>query len=60
MIAVKKVKNDVWRECLNCKDKEEIYDIEIGNRNQGVVWCLCKKCLDEINNKVSEFENENQ
>lgn len=59
MITVKKINNDVWIECLNCKSKEA-YEIEIGNRNQGVVWCLCKKCLDEVNKKVSELENENQ
>lgn len=59
MIMVKKVKNDIWRECLNCKSKD-VYDIEISNGNQGVVWCLCKKCLAEINKKVSELENENK
>lgn len=59
MIAVKKVKNDVWRECLNCRSKEA-YEIEIGNGNQGVVISLCDKCLTELNKKVSELENEDK
>lgn len=59
MITVRKVNNDVWRECLNCKSKE-VYEIEIGNRNQGVVISLCDKCLAEINKKVSELENEDK
>lgn len=55
MIIVKKSKNDVWRACNNCGNKEN-YDIEI----KSLGLCLCKKCLAELNKKVSELENEDK
>lgn len=55
MIIVKKSKNDVWRACNNCGNKET-YDIEI----KSLGLCLCKKCLAELNKKVSDLENEDK
>lgn len=59
MINVKKVKDDVWRVCLNCHSKEG-YEIEVSNGNQGVVWTLCKDCVvDELIKKIKEVEDGN-
>lgn len=58
MINVKKIKDDVWRVCLNCHSKEG-YEIEVSNGNQGVVWTLCKDCVDELIKKIKEVEDGN-
>lgn len=58
MISVKKVKNDIWRMCTNCSSKEG-YEIEVSNGSQGVVWVLCKDCINELIKKIKEVEDGN-